>query len=49
MKRRIIKINTEKCNGCGGIENTAQRAIMASGRFIPWQVITISTDGKILE
>ena len=34
---------------CGGIENAAKRALMASGKFIPWQVVTISTDGKILE
>lgn len=34
---------------CGGIENAAKRALQASGKFIPWQVITISTDGKIVE
>lgn len=34
---------------CGGIENAAKRAIKASGKFIPWQVITISTDGKIID
>ena len=34
---------------CGGIENAVKRALQASGKFIPWQVITISTDGKILE
>ena len=34
---------------CGGIENAVKRALMASGKFIPWQVITISTDGKILD
>lgn len=34
---------------CGGIENATKRALMASGKFIPWQVVTISTDGKILE
>ena len=34
---------------CSGIENAAKRAIMQSGKFIPWQVVTISTDGKILE
>ena len=33
---------------CGGIENAAKRALMASGKFIPWQVVTISTDGRIL-
>lgn len=34
---------------CGGIENAAKRALQASGKFIPWQVVTITTDGKILE
>jgi len=34
---------------CGGIENAAKRALISSGKFIPWQIVTISTDGKILE
>ena len=34
---------------CGGIENAAKRALQASGKFIPWRVVTISTDGKIIE
>lgn len=34
---------------CAGIENATKRAIQNSGKFIPWQVITIGTDGKILE
>ena len=34
---------------CGGIENAVKTALQNSGKFIPWQVITISTDGKILE
>ena len=34
---------------CGGIENAVKRALVASEKFIPWQVITISTDGRILE
>lgn len=34
---------------CGGIESAVVRAIRQSGKRIPWQVITISTDGKILE
>jgi len=32
---------------CGGIENAAKRAIQASGKFLPWQVVTITTDGRI--
>jgi len=34
---------------CGGIENAAKRALQASGKFIPWRVVTVSTDGRILE
>ena len=34
---------------CGGIEYAAKRAIQASGKFLPWQVVTISTDGRILD
>jgi len=34
---------------CGGIENAAIRALQDSGKFIPWQVVTISTSGEILE
>ena len=33
---------------CGGIEYAAKRALQISGKFIPWRVVTISTDGKIL-
>lgn len=34
---------------CGGIEFAAKQAIQASGKFLPWQVVTISTDGRILD
>ncbi|MGF6907662.1 ATP-binding protein [Fusobacterium sp. PH5-44] len=34
---------------CGGIESAVKNALIASGKFIPWQVVTITTDGKILE
>ena len=33
---------------CGGIENAAKQALQASGKHIPWQVVTICADGKIL-
>ncbi len=32
---------------CGGIEQATVQALKNSGKFIPWQVVTISTDGKI--
>ncbi len=34
---------------CGGLEHAAKTALQNSGKFIPWQVATISTDGKILD
>lgn len=34
---------------CGGLEIAAKKALQASGKFIPWQVVTISIDGKIME
>lgn len=33
---------------CGGLEFAAKKALQDSGKFIPWQVVTISVDGKIL-
>lgn len=34
---------------CGGIENAVKRALQNSGKFIPWTVVTISTDGRVLD
>ena len=34
---------------CGGIEYAVKGALQASGKFIPWRVVTISTDGRILD
>ena len=34
---------------CGGLETAAKKALKESGKFIPWQVVTISIDGKILD
>lgn len=34
---------------CGGLEMAAKKAIQASGKFLPWQVRTISIDGNIIE
>ena len=33
---------------CGGSQHAATQALKDSGKFIPWQVVTISTDGRIL-
>ena len=34
---------------CGGLQRAAENALKASGKFIPWQVVTISRDGHILD
>lgn len=34
---------------CGGLEFAAKKALQASGKFLPWQVVTISVDGRILD
>ena len=34
---------------CGGIEHAVKEALQTSGKFIPWRVVTISTDGRILD
>jgi hypothetical protein len=34
---------------CGGLSSAVQRALQTSGKTIPWQVMTISTEGDILE
>ena len=34
---------------CGGLEMAVKNALRASGRLVPWQVVTISTQGEILE
>ena len=34
---------------CFGIEKAATEALKESEKFIPWQIVTISTDGKILD
>ncbi len=34
---------------CGGIEHAVKNALQESGKFIPWNVVTISTDGRILD
>ena len=33
---------------CGGIENAVKQALQNSGKFLTWNVVTISTDGRIL-
>lgn len=34
---------------CGGIQRAMETALRASRKFIPWQVVTLSRDGRILD
>jgi hypothetical protein len=34
---------------CGGLQRAAENAIKSSGKFLPWQVVTISRDGEVLD
>ena len=34
---------------CGGIEAAVKKALQASGKFIPWQVVTLGINGEIEE
>ena len=34
---------------CGGLQRAVTNALQNCGKMIPWQIVTISTDGKILE
>lgn len=34
---------------CGGLEQAVKRALQASGKFIPWRVVTVATDGRLTE
>ena len=45
---KSVKIVRMEVPCCGGIENAVRTALQASGKFIPWQVVTVSTDGRIL-
>ena len=46
---KSIRIVRMEVPCCGGLENAVQRAMLASGKQIPWQVVTISTNGKVLD
>ncbi|MCR5825173.1 MAG: 4Fe-4S binding protein [Oscillospiraceae bacterium] len=34
---------------CGGLQRAVETALRASGKFLPWQVVTITRDGNILD
>jgi NAD-dependent dihydropyrimidine dehydrogenase PreA subunit len=46
---KSVKIVRMEVPCCGGIQNAAIQALKNSDKMIPWQVVTISCDGKIIE
>lgn len=54
---RIIKENNVKSvkvvimdvGCCEGVANLAKRAIRESGKFVPWNIVKISTDGRVVD
>lgn len=46
---KSVKIIRMEVPCCGGIEHAAKSALQQSGKFLPWQVITVSTEGSIIE
>ncbi len=46
---KSVKVARMEVPCCGGLENAVKKALQESGKLIPWQVVTISTDGKITD
>ena len=46
---KSVKIVRMEVPCCGGLEYAAKQALQNSGRMIPWQVVTIACDGRILD
>lgn len=46
---RSVTVTRMEVPCCGGIEFAVKRALQESGKLIPWSVVTISTDGNILD
>jgi len=46
---KSVKVVRMEVPCCGGIEYAVMQALKNSGKMIPWQVVTISCDGQLLE
>ena len=46
---KSVKIVRMEVPCCGGMELAVKKALQQSGKFIPWQTVTISVNGKILD
>ena len=45
---KSIKVVRMQVPCCGGLAHAVKQALINSGKMIPWQVVVISTDGRIL-
>jgi ferredoxin len=43
-----VKVVRMEVPCCGGLEHAVKQAMQASGKWIPWQVVVLSTDGDVL-
>ncbi|HCB99693.1 MAG TPA: 4Fe-4S ferredoxin [Ruminococcaceae bacterium] len=46
---KSLKVIRMEVPCCGGLEHAVRQALLNSGKMIPWQVVTLSTDGRILD
>ncbi|HKM04834.1 MAG TPA: 4Fe-4S binding protein [Lachnospiraceae bacterium] len=46
---KSVKVLRMEVPCCGGLEHAVIQALKNSGKMLPWQVVTISCDGQILE
>ena len=46
---KSVKIVRMEVPCCGGIEHAAVTALKNSGKMIPWQVVTLTCDGRVKE
>ena len=45
----ILLLNTTIHREGDGLELAAKKALQQSGKFIPWQVVTVTVDGRLVE
>lgn len=46
---KSIKLVRMQVPCCGGLEHAVKQALINSGKMIPWQIVVISPNGKIIE
>ncbi len=43
-----VKVVRMEVPCCGGLEHAVRQAMQMSGKWIPWQVVVLSTDGEVI-